>query len=146
MPLASAHQRLAGYAAAEGLPFAPPDRAWDTRRAQELAAWAAATAPQDRVDALHTALFRAVFADGENIGRRDVLVGIAERVGCDPDAVRAALDARAGQADVDRDWAFARQVGVTGVPTYAIGGRGVVGAQPYAVLEQLAAQAGVARR
>lgn len=140
--LTAAHARLAQVAAAEGLPFSPPDRAWDTRLAQELASWADAGGGPP----LHAALFRAVFVEGRNVGDPEVLVAIATEAGHDPAAVRDALDRRLGRAAVDRDWAMARQVGVTGVPTYAIGGRGVVGAQPLAVLEQLALAARVPRR
>ncbi|HUG76363.1 MAG TPA: DsbA family protein, partial [Burkholderiales bacterium] len=35
-----------------------------------------------------------------------------------------------------------RRYGVTGVPTFVIGKRGAVGAQPYEVLEQLVQEAG----
>jgi predicted DsbA family dithiol-disulfide isomerase len=38
---------------------------------------------------------------------------------------------------VDADWARSRALGVTGVPTFVIGRKAVVGAQPYEVLEQL---------
>ncbi|MGH7348293.1 MAG: DsbA family protein, partial [Candidatus Rokuibacteriota bacterium] len=46
----------------------------------------------------------------------------------------------------DADWAKSRQLGVTGVPTFVAGGYGVVGAQPYEMLEQLVAKAGARRR
>ncbi len=38
------------------------------------------------------------------------------------------------------------QRGISGVPTFAAGGRQVVGAQPYEVLEQLVRAADAARR
>ncbi len=46
------------------------------------------------------------------------------------------------KSDVDRDWARAAELGVTGVPTFLVGDRGVVGAQPYEALEQLVTEAG----
>ena len=42
---------------------------------------------------------------------------------------------------VDADWRLSRQYGITGVPTFVAGRHGVVGAQPYEVLEQLVRQA-----
>ncbi|MEQ1503327.1 MAG: DsbA family protein [Myxococcota bacterium] len=128
----------------------PPDRraAGDPplpRLAQELAAWAAEQSPALRT-AVDAALFRAVFVEGRNIGDVEVLVAIASEVGLPADGARTVVTDRTHRAAVDRDWAFARQVGVTGVPTYAIDGRGVVGAQPYEVLVKLADAAGVARR
>ncbi|MEZ4239094.1 MAG: DsbA family protein [Myxococcota bacterium] len=136
-----AHARLAGIAAAEGLPFTPPPRVWDSRLAQELASWAAG-----RGVPLDAALFRAVWVEGRNVGDEDVLVAIAQEAGLEAEAARAVLTGRTAREAVDADWAFARKVGVTGVPTYAIGGRGVVGAQPYEVLEGLAETSGVPRR
>ncbi len=51
------------------------------------------------------------------------------------------LEKRTFKEAVDRDWALSRQYGITGVPTFVAGQRGVVGAQPYEVLEQLVKQA-----
>jgi predicted DsbA family dithiol-disulfide isomerase len=47
------------------------------------------------------------------------------------------LEKRTFKAAVDADWKLARQYGITGVPTFVVGRHGVVGAQPYEVLEQL---------
>ena len=41
------------------------------------------------------------------------------------------------RAAVDADWARSRALGVTGVPTFVVGRKAVVGAQPYEVLEEL---------
>ena len=51
------------------------------------------------------------------------------------------LEKRTFKDAVDRDWALSRHYGITGVPTFVAGRRGVVGAQPYEVLEQLVKQA-----
>jgi predicted DsbA family dithiol-disulfide isomerase len=139
--LTAAHARLAAIAAAEGLPYVPRDRAWDTRLAQELGTWAT-----ERGTPIDDALFRAVFVEGRNVGDPDVLVAIAEEQGLPADEARTVLTDRTHRARVDADWASARTSGVTGVPTYAIGRTGVVGAQPYEVLEQLAIRSGVPRR
>jgi predicted DsbA family dithiol-disulfide isomerase len=47
---------------------------------------------------------------------------------------------------VDADWQRSRAFGITGVPTFVANGRGVVGAQPYEVLERLLVLAGAAPR
>ena len=54
---------------------------------------------------------------------------------------REVLEKRTFKDAVDRDWALSRQYGITGVPTFVAGHRGVVGAQPYEVIEQLVKQA-----
>jgi predicted DsbA family dithiol-disulfide isomerase len=134
--------RMAGLMAAEGLPYAPGDRLVNTRLAQELARWA----DDHGGGAIHDALFRAYFVGGADLADPEVLVGVAAAVGLDPAAARAALAERSLRATVDADWARARALGLDGVPAFVVGERGVIGAQPYAVLEQLVLAGGARRR
>ena len=59
---------------------------------------------------------------------------------------REVLENRSLAVSVDGDWRRASELGITGVPTFVINGRGVVGAQPYDTLEQLVTQGGAERR
>jgi predicted DsbA family dithiol-disulfide isomerase len=122
---------------AEGLPYGDRKMTYNSRLAQELGKWADT---QPGGEAIHDALFRAYFVDGRNIGDAEVLVEIAESVGLPGDKAREVLEQRSFKAAVDADWQKSREYGVTGVPTFVSGGRGVVGAQPYEVLEQLVQQ------
>lgn len=82
-------------------------------------------------DAIAHALFRAYFAEGRDIGRRDVLVDLAAAHGLDADAVEAVLASDAGQEPVRRSQEQAARLGVRGVPFVVVGGtHGVSGAQP----------------
>ena len=81
------------------------------------------------------------FVDAKNISDPDVLVGIASSVGLPADQAREVIEQRTHKAAVDADWEKSRQYGITGVPTFVIGNQGVVGAQPYEVLEELVRQA-----
>jgi predicted DsbA family dithiol-disulfide isomerase len=128
---------------AEGLPYGRRTHTYNSRLAQELGKWADT---QPGGAALHDALYRAYFVDARNIGDVDVLIEVAEAVGLPADEARAVLAERRFKAAVDQDWAKSRTYGVTGVPTFVAGGQGVVGAQPYEVLEQLLDQAGAPRR
>jgi predicted DsbA family dithiol-disulfide isomerase len=74
------------------------------------------------------------------------LVELAASVGLPAEEARAVLTERRFKDAVDADWAKSHQYGVTGVPTFVAGGYGVVGAQPYEVLEQLLDRAGARRR
>jgi predicted DsbA family dithiol-disulfide isomerase len=56
------------------------------------------------------------------------------------------LTERRLKAEIDADWQRSRDYGITGVPTFVAGGRGVVGAQPYETIERLLQMAGVTRR
>ncbi len=135
-------KRLTELLRAEGLEYAASERVYNTRLAQELAAWADA----EHVGGIHDALFSAYFVRGQNLGDRDVLVGIAAELGLPAEEARRVLETRAFSERVEADWREARELGITGVPTFVIEGRGVVGAQPYELLERLVTAAGVARR
>lgn len=138
----AAHERLAGLAAAEGLPFRERERSSPTRLAQELATWAA----REGAFAIHDALFRAYFADGCDLGDVDVLVRIAGAVGLEEAAARRVLADRTERASVDADWTRVRAMGIRSVPTFVMGRQGVVGSQPYEVLERLVLEAGASPR
>ena len=137
------YQRMKGLMDAEGLPYGRRTHTYNSRLAQELGRWADT---QPGGAALHDALYRAYFVDARNIGDVDVLIDVAQAVGLPADEARAVLAERRFKAAVDQDWAKSRTYGVTGVPTFVAGGQGVVGAQPYEVLEQLLDQAGAPRR
>ncbi len=96
--------------------------------------------------AIHDALFRAYLVEGRNLGDSEVLVEIARNFGLDGDEARQVLSSRSFRGSVDEHWARSRRLGITGVPTFVIDGKGVVGAQPYEVLEQLVLAAGAEPR
>lgn len=124
--------------AAEGLPYGERKMTYNSRLAQELGKWAD---EQTGGEAIHDALFRAYFVDGRNIGDPAVLVDIARSVGLDEAQAREVIEKRTFKAAIDADWQKAAAYGVTGVPTFVAGRSGVVGAQPYEVLEKLVEQA-----
>ena len=136
--IAKMQAQMRARMAAEGLPYGDRKMTYNSRLAQELGKWADT---QPGGEAIHDALFRAYFVDGRNIGDADVLVQIAESVGLPGDKAREVLERRTFKGAVDADWQKSREYGVTGVPTFVSGGRGVVGAQPYEVLEHLVKEA-----
>jgi predicted DsbA family dithiol-disulfide isomerase len=138
LDLKSVHAQMKARMDAEGLPYGERTHTYNSRLAQELGKWADT---QPGGEALHDALFRAYFVEARDISQPSVLLQIAERVGLPVDEARRVLQDRTFKAAVDADWALSRRYGVTGVPTFVAGRRGVVGAQPYEVLEQLVRQA-----
>ena len=132
------HEAMKARMDAEGLPYGERTMTYNSRLAQELGKWADT---QPGGEALHDALFRAYFVEARDISQPAVLLEIAERVGLPVDAAREVLEKRTFKAAVDADWALSRQYGVTGVPTFVAGRHGVVGAQPYEVLEELVRRA-----
>lgn len=127
------YARMKALMEAEGLPYARRTHTYNSRLAQELGKWADT---QPGGEAIHDALFKAYFVEGRNIGDADELVAIAESVGLPADEARRVLTERTFRAAIDADWEKSRAYGITGVPTFVAGGYGVVGAQPYEVLER----------
>ena len=128
------HAQMKARMDAEGLPYGERTMTYNSRLAQELGKWADT---QPGGEALHDALFRAYFVGVRDISKPAVLLDIVEHAGLSVDGAREVLERRTFKDAVDADWELSRRYGVTGVPTFVVGGQGVVGAQPYEVLEQL---------
>ena len=127
----------------EGLPYCNRTMTYNSRLAQEIASWAV-TQPGGGM--IHDPLFRAYFVDGKNIALADELLKVVTALGLCRDEANKVLSSRSRRQAVDADWQRSRELGVTGVPTYVCEGTGVVGAQPYEVLEQLVSAAGAKTR
>ena len=139
----AAYQRMKTLMDAEGLPYGKRTHSYNSRLAQELGTWADT---QPGGEAIHDKLYQAYFVDARNIADIDLLVEIAASVGLPAEEARAVLEERRFSEAVDADWAKSHRYGVTGVPTFVAARYGVVGAQPYEVLEQLVEKAGAPRR
>ncbi len=135
--------RMAALMAAEGLPFGKRTMTYNSRLAQELGKWGER---QPGGEAIHDALFKAYFVDDTNLARVEALVEIARSVGLSADEANRILVERSYRGEVDDDWNRARSFGITGVPTFVVGDRGLVGAQPYEMLERLVEDSGAIKR
>jgi predicted DsbA family dithiol-disulfide isomerase len=141
--LKARYLQMKGLMDAEGLPYGERTHTYNSRLAQELGTWAET---KEGGAALHDALYRAYFVDRRNIGDVDVLLDIVGVVGLPVEEARQVLQTRSFKDAVDADWMKSHQYGVTGVPTFVAGRRGVVGAQPYETIAQLLAQVGAEAR
>jgi predicted DsbA family dithiol-disulfide isomerase len=128
------HAQMKARMEAEGLPYGERTHTYNSRLSQELGKWADT---QPGGEAFHDAMFRAYFVEARDISQPAVLLEIVQQVGLSVDGARDVMEKRTFKAAVDADWTLSRQYGITGVPTFVVGNRGVVGAQPYEVLEQL---------
>ena len=141
--LKAAMLRIKQAADQVGLPMAERTKTYNSRLAQELAKWAES---MGRGDQYHQAVFKAYYVGGSNIGNVDELVSITESIGLSGREARSVLENRMCREPVDSDWKRSRKLGITGVPTFAMGRRSIVGAQPYEVLEDLIKAGGAMRR
>jgi predicted DsbA family dithiol-disulfide isomerase len=136
-------QRLKQVAETLHLPLAGRTRIYNTRLAQELGKWAES---EGRGDAFHEAAFKAYFVEDKNIAKMDELMSLAVSVGLPGDVARDVLLERTYREAVDADWKRSRALGVTGVPTFIIADKRIVGFQPYSVLERFLKDCGVTKR
>ena len=138
--LTAVHARLSDMARAAGVVMDPdrPKRIPNTLNAHRLIHWAGL---EGRQTAIVSALFRAYWQAGRDIGDADTLAAIAGENGLD-----AAVIARLLASDADRDAIraredHARQRGVTAVPTFLLNNQYVLsGAQPPELWGQVVAE------
>ncbi len=111
----------------------------NTLNAHRVLRWAAG---QGVADAAAEGLFRAFFAESEDIGDPAVLARIAGEAGLDAALTAELLASDRDEAEIRDEEAFFRKLGVTGVPTYIFNGRfAVSGAQEPQVLADAIRQA-----
>ncbi len=132
--------RMTATAAADGITMRfdriRPGNTFDAHRLLHLAA---ACGHQD---AVKERLLRAYLGEGACLGEPATLVALAAEAGLDEADARAVLDGERFAAEVRADEALARELGVTGVPFFVLGGRlGVSGAQPAETLRAALVQA-----
>ncbi|WP_341213166.1 DsbA family oxidoreductase [uncultured Limimaricola sp.] len=99
----------------------------NTLDAHRLIHWAGI---EGRQTAAVSALFKAYFTDGRDIGDHDVLADIADGIEMDAAVVRRLLNSDSDLEDMRNRDAHSREMGVTGVPTFIVAQRHAVpGAQ-----------------
>jgi predicted DsbA family dithiol-disulfide isomerase len=139
-PGAGRHDAVIAAGREEGIAFdfAAIKRTPSTLDAHRLIRYAG---ERDRQDATVEALFRAYFTAGRDIGDPAELAAIAGEAGLDRAAVAAHL---AGDADLEAvraEDAFARQIGINGVPCFIFERKyAISGAQPPEVFRQVFAK------
>lgn len=133
VPLAETIQGLRRDAAALGLTLSLPTRPPDPRMALQAAEFARDCGPAEFAR-LHRALFRAVFVDGRDIERREVIVDLAVDAGLDAEGLGAALDDGRYEQMLREVEAEAARYQIDATPTILLGRFKLVGAAPLDVL------------
>jgi predicted DsbA family dithiol-disulfide isomerase len=83
-------------------------------------------------EAYHDRAFETVWSEGENLGDPDVLAGVAEEAGLDPDRFLEQIDHHTYQWRLDQiNDAALNDIGVTRVPTFVFGDQRIVGNDPF---------------
>lgn len=126
-------ERLKHIAGQYGMDFRSTEKIYNTRLAHEATEYAR---QHGKANEFHRALFRRVYAQGEDPSQWEVLRETAQEVGLDAEEMQVRVQAGAFTGVVEDQVRSAYQIGVTGVPTYVINDRyAIVGAQPYEVFQ-----------
>lgn len=111
----------------------------NTRDAHRLLLWAETIGKQDE---LLEAMYSAYFEKNLPLFSHDDLLAITDICGMDRNAVMEVLNSHAFSTEFDDDIALARQLGISGVPFYAVDMKyGISGAQPQTVFFETLKQA-----
>jgi predicted DsbA family dithiol-disulfide isomerase len=124
------YARIAEAAEAAGVTinFEAIGRTPNTLDAHRMIHWAGL---EGRQTAMVSALFRAYFQEGKDIGDHQVLLDLADGVGLDRAMTERLLQSDADAEEIRARDAHTRARGVTGVPTFVVANSHVVpGAQP----------------
>lgn len=133
--VAQAHARVceAGDACGLRFDFERIDRLPNTLLSHQLIQ----IAPYHLQTQMVEAITKAYFEDGLDIGDLQVLLDVAEQVGCNRSETSVQLTRGDGKEAVNRDLRFAQDIGITGVPLFIINNRyAISGAQPAEVFLQ----------
>ena len=105
-------------AAAEGVTLRDPGFAPRTRKAHEAARFAAERGLEAP---MREAIYRALWEEGRDIGRIDVLRDLIAPLGVDPEELKIALDIDRWSDEVEADERVAARLRVAAVPTLYLG-------------------------
>jgi len=127
--------RLLEIAEAVGHPMVLPDLVPNTHLAMVMAEYA-----RDRGDEVfwrvHRAIFAAYLGAGRDIGRREVLLGVARAEGLDAEAVTRAWDDGAYDGRLHEFHHLALHLGIKSTPSALICNELLIGTRPYRVLRE----------
>jgi len=116
-----------------------PERIPNTRRALAVAEFAR---DNGKLDTFRDLAMQAHWKDGRDLEDDRVLCEIAANAGLDAAATTEALNSYRYFQRVDELRGEASAMGVTGIPTFIIKDRRIVGCQPYEMLADAARKAG----
>src|SRR6056297_2067703 len=108
--------------------FAAISRTPNTLDAHRLIHWAGI---EELQTPMAMALFRAYFDEGRDIGDHEVLADVADSLSMDGAMIRRLLQSDSDTDDIRARDARVREMGISGVPTFIVGGQHAVpGCQP----------------
>ena len=133
-----AYDFLAQEAVSAGLALRWSDRIPYSRPALAAYEWLRKNHPESS-EQFAESVFATYFADSRDIESADLLATLAEKAGGDPNRLRAALASAAANEALTGSEILASEYGVSGTPTWFVGGQRISGLRPRRWFEDLAA-------
>ncbi|MHA1510046.1 MAG: DsbA family oxidoreductase [Promethearchaeota archaeon] len=90
-----------------------------------------------KFDDFHKLVFDSYWKDGKDIGDQVLLLGLAESVGLNRNEILDYINSEEPKSELTKALKDLKQYGINGVPTFIIGDKIVVGAQPYDVFKKV---------
>ena len=90
-----------------------------------------------KLDEFHKLVLNAYWIEGKDIGDQSFLLDLAETLGFDREEIKSYIQSDEPINRFKQALSDLRACGINGVPTFIIGDRIVVGAQPIAILEKV---------
>lgn len=137
---AELRRTVEAMAAELDLPLAWPDRVVNSYEALQVSEFSKDIG-KEVFEHVHQRLFRAYFAEGRNLGRREELMEVAAEAGLDEEAVEGCLEDARYEDELRRAEREAERYGIESTPTMLFGRHKVVGAAPLDVLREAADRA-----
>ena len=110
----------------ENLEYNFREYTYNSRLAQELGYWAQL---KYKNDVIHDELYKSYFIDKKNVYEIDILLNATSRAKLPQQEAKEILEKRTYRDVIDKHWEYSYKTGITGVPTYILGTRYLVGAQ-----------------
>ena len=90
-----------------------------------------------KFDDFHKLVFDSYWKDGKDIGDQAFLLGLAETIGLNRNDMLEYINSEEPKSELTKSLKDLKQYGINGVPTFIIGDKIVVGAQPYDVFKKV---------
>ncbi len=90
-----------------------------------------------KFEAFHKLVFDSYWKEGKDIGDQALLLALAEKIGLNRNDILGYINSEEPKSELTKSLKDLRQFGINGVPTFIIGDKIVVGAQPYDVFRKV---------
>ena len=127
------NENMAVLMKSENLKFNYRTHTYNSRLAQEVGIWGDEIYNKFNI---HDRFYEAYFVENKNLNDKNVLLEVIELSGLDTREGEQIINKRLFKNKVDEHWKLSYQYGVTGVPTYIINNKSLVGAQTFEILEK----------